>query len=93
MFNELFFRSWWVIAFILFCAILYEYGLMNQHTDLVRLSAHLEVLQKQKKILSAKQVDLQARINSQSDPAWIELILIERLGLVPEGYKKVFFAP
>jgi hypothetical protein len=30
-------------------------------------------------------------INSQSDPAWIELVLFRELGLVPEGAAKVWF--
>lgn len=32
-------------------------------------------------------------INSQSDPAWVELMLMKNLGLVPEGQIKVFFDP
>lgn len=35
--------------------------------------------------------DLQLRIASQNDPAWIEMVLIRELGVVPEGFLKVHF--
>jgi len=35
--------------------------------------------------------DLTCRIASQDDPEWIELVLKEKLGLVPEGETKVIF--
>ena len=37
------------------------------------------------------QRDLKLQVASQSDPAWIELALIKGLGLVPEGYTKIYY--
>lgn len=88
-----FMRSWWVIAFALLCGILYEQGLKKRHDDYIRLSEHLQKLQQEKAEVLAQQQDLQMSINSQSDPAWIELTLMKGLGLVPEGQQKVFFTP
>jgi hypothetical protein len=34
---------------------------------------------------------LQLQIVSQSDPSWIEMILMRDLGVVPEGWLKVHF--
>ncbi|MCE2983850.1 MAG: hypothetical protein LW832_09830 [Parachlamydia sp.] len=48
-------------------------------------------LQKEKRTALKRQEDLQLQINSQSDPAWIELTLMKGLGLVPEGEQKVYF--
>jgi len=31
------------------------------------------------------------QINSESDPAWIELVLMQNLGMVPENQQKVYF--
>lgn len=31
------------------------------------------------------------QINSQSDPAWVELTLIKVLGLIPENHRKIYF--
>jgi hypothetical protein len=36
---------------------------------------------------------LKSRLQLQDDPAAIELALMRRLGLVPEGWTKVYFAP
>jgi hypothetical protein len=35
--------------------------------------------------------DLLLQIESQNDPEWIEMVLKTRLGVVPEGQKKVYF--
>jgi hypothetical protein len=35
--------------------------------------------------------DLELRIASQNDPAWIEMVLVRDLGVVPEGFLKVHF--
>lgn len=34
---------------------------------------------------------LQLHVNSLNDPLWVELVLIEKLGVVPEGHNKVIF--
>lgn len=91
LFREYLLGSWWVVGFILFCAIVYENGLRTREEDALRLASHLEQLHYQKESALATQIDLQTKINSQNDPAWIELILMKNLGLVPEGYQKVFF--
>jgi len=38
-----------------------------------------------------KNEDYHLRLASQSDPAWIEMILMRDLGVVPEGFLKVHF--
>jgi hypothetical protein len=91
LFRKYFLNSWWVIAFAMLCAALYEQGLKERQEDMTRLSAHLHQLQQQKEIALAVQNDLQTKITSQSDRAWIELILMKNLGLTPEGYQKVLF--
>lgn len=91
LFREHLLSSWWVIAFALLCAILYEQGLKGRHEDMVSLSAHLHQLQQQKEAELAIQADLQTKLASRNDPAWIELVLMKNLGLVPEGYQKVSF--
>lgn len=37
--------------------------------------------------------DLALQIRSQQDPAWVEMVLLRELGVVPEGWLKVHFAP
>lgn len=40
---------------------------------------------------NAKREDLLMQIESQSDPAWIELLIKKHLGMVPYGQTKVYF--
>jgi hypothetical protein len=89
--DNLIFKSWWVILFILFCAIAYEWSIYKIDGIYEKLDRHAEELDLQRKSLIHLQEDLKLQVNSQSDPAWIELTLIKELGLVPEGYSKVFF--
>lgn len=63
-------------------SIALEKEVLNQ-----QLTALLEEKEKAMKI----QEKLLLTINSQSDPAWIELVLFRELGLVPEGAAKVWF--
>jgi hypothetical protein len=93
-FKEVFsglFRSWWVIAFMLLCLVLYEQSLKNRESQRLQLKQQWKQLQIDKKSELAKQKDLKLQINSQSDPAWVELILMKGLGLVPENTTKIYF--
>jgi hypothetical protein len=90
-FNKFVVKSCWVIAFSLLCAILYEKALSDRNQDFQALKEQMKHLQKEKRTALKRQEDLQLQINSQSDPAWIELTLMKGLGLVPEGEQKVYF--
>lgn len=90
-FNEAFIRSWWVIGFSLCCFTFYEQGMHGRKQDYTKLYAQYIDLKKDEKIAQTIQQDLSKQINSQSDPAWVELTLMKGLGLVPEGQIKVIF--
>ena len=87
----IFTQSWWVIAFILMCAMLYEHGLKKREALYQQLTDQWLSLQKEKQEALYQQQNLQLQINSQSDLAWMELTLMKGLGLVPEGEQKVYF--
>ncbi len=89
--EHLFFRSWWVIAFILICAILYEQGLKGRETSFQQLKEQQASLFLEKQKSLERQQYFEQQINSQSDLAWLELTLMKGLGLVPENDQKVFF--
>lgn len=84
-------HSWWVILFILGCYMSYEHGLEKKDHDFATLLQQYTELQRKKAALIAQQADLNRQMNSQSDPAWVELILMKGLGLTPEGQTKVLF--
>lgn len=86
-----FLRSWWVLAFLLICAIFYERGLKGRDEEFQKLREQQKQLEQAKEQALATQQDLKRQINSQSDPAYVELLLMKRLGLTPEDQQKVFF--
>lgn len=84
-------KSWWVVLFTLFCYGVYERGSLNLSHDYSTLSTQLNRLQHERRKALAEQAEFKRQINSQSDPAWVELILMRELGLSPEGHTKVYF--
>ena len=89
--EEVFVRSWWVVLFVLICYAVYEQGMIRTKAKAEALRANQMILQEEKLAAMSQQKDLMLQINSQSDPAWIELTLMKGLGLVPEGQTKVYF--
>jgi hypothetical protein len=87
------FRSWWVLLFLLFGIITYNQAIKKKKEEIASLEYRIHEVQKAKEISIAHQEDLLLRIRSQSDPDWIELVLMKELGVVPEGSLKVHFAP
>lgn len=91
---QAFIRNWGSsLCLIFFVAIITERALKRVHDEKISLSAHLSHLKKEKGFAMEKNEKLIKQINSQSDPAWIELVLKKELGLVPEGETKVLFTP
>lgn len=89
--DRLFADWWWVILFILCCYFGYEQGLRKRDRDFVVLLSQYNDLQTKKQLVQEQQEELIRQVNSQSDPAWVELALMKGLGLVPEGQTKVLF--
>lgn len=92
-FRSVFIESWWVLAFILICVILYEQGLKQRDSLYRQLTQKQKELDHDKIEALLKQQNLQLQVNSQADLAWIELTLMKGLGVVPEGQQKVYFYP
>lgn len=84
-------QSWWVILFISMCSIVYSHASHKKNEVIATLDDHLDALTDEKISLLQEKEDLLLQINSQSDPAWIQLTLMKGLGLVPEGQLKVYF--
>lgn len=51
----------------------------------------MQELESERNLALELKSDLALRIQSQSDPAWVELVLMRDLGVVPEGWLKVHF--
>lgn len=91
--ERIFFKSWWLLLFVLGCYMLYEQGMRTRDINYENLFRQWHALQNEKISALAVQEDLLLKINSQSDPAYVELTLMKGLGLVPEGQIKVLFVP
>lgn len=84
-------QSWWVILFLSICSIVYSYAAHKKDEVITILDEQIHVLKQEQKILQQEKDDLLSQVNSQGDPAWIELTLMKGLGLVPQGQWKVYF--
>jgi hypothetical protein len=84
-------RSWWVIAFVALCGVLYLHGVRQKNVTYQEMTGRLQILEIEKAFALAEQEELLLQIQSQSDPAWVEMVLKRNLGLVPEGQTKVYF--
>lgn len=81
---------WWLALFVVATFSLYEQGVYKISCSRTRLRGIQTELEEKIAAAEIKREELQREINSQSDPAWIELTLMRILGLVPEGYTKVY---
>jgi len=91
LFREFFVRSWWVWLFALLCYGVYDYATRRQDRRQERLEEQINAKEEALTKLLTEHDDLERRLQSQSDPAWIEIVLMEQLGVVPEGQTKIYF--
>jgi len=84
-------KSWWVIAFFLLAFCFYERGVKVLEKELSLCCDKEKALLQKIAFQDLKRLDLECQIKSQNDPEWIELELIRVLGVVPDGYTKIYF--
>lgn len=86
-------RFWWVVLFLLLCYMVYERAIKRLDDDKAALNRQWEQLQTQRYDAFALRQRLEREIVSKGDPAYIELLLMQELGLVPQRQVKVLFEP
>ncbi|MEZ5315758.1 MAG: hypothetical protein R3E91_06110 [Chlamydiales bacterium] len=91
LFDEMVFKSWWVILFFFLCYFTYDQAVQHKALEEKKLLKKLQSLEEKKEKLLVKQEDLKLQITSQKDDSFIELTLMKCIGLVPEGQTKVHF--
>jgi len=82
---------WWVILFCLVALGLYAHAMRSRNALLSSLHFRLSEMEKECMLASLEKEEMALQIASQNDPAWIELILLRQVGVVPEGFLKVHF--
>ena len=83
--------SWWVVLFFFIAYLVSLAAFSERNAHIKKLHAQVFDLENQKKNALDLYKSLSNQIESEQDPRWIELILIKKLGLVPEGQIKVRF--
>jgi len=91
LFEEIILKSWWTILFFLLCYFAYDQAVHHKTQEENKLRKKLHLLGLEKEHALDKQEDLKLQIASHEDEGFIELTLMRRLGLVPEGQTKVHF--
>ncbi|HSX37534.1 MAG TPA: hypothetical protein VLE95_01750 [Chlamydiales bacterium] len=86
-----FIQWWWVILFSFVVISIYFHNIQNKKSSLRALSFRLDKMHLEKAIVMQERETFLRQIASQSDPSWIEMILMRDLGMVPEGWIKVHF--
>lgn len=86
-----FFRCWWTILLLLLCYGFYLHAMHKQKALFADLKGKVNLLEDQLVLASDAREDLLLQIQSQSDPAWMEILLKKHLGMVPFGQTKVYF--
>ena len=82
---------WWVICFSITVTCLYFHFVQKKREEILELSTRYDEMKKEKELVFQERESLRLQIESQSDPSWIEMILMRDLGVVPEGWLKVHF--
>jgi len=83
--------SWWMLAFTCFTYMLALKTSHDKERKIAELTHQLASLNVSKKEALLTQRELSAEIESFTDPAWVEMILMKKLGFVPQGHTKVCF--
>ncbi len=89
--KAIFKKSWWAILFVGVLSFVYFQGMHEKSLLLKELQGRLKGLEQEKLLAQQTQEELLMEIQSQTDPAWIELQLMEELGMTPQGAVKVYF--
>lgn len=84
-------KSWWVFGFFVFVYILGLKSFKAKETLMLGLQRQVAFLTEQKDSAFKKKINLQQQIASQQDSAFVEMILMKKLGVVPEGHVKICF--
>lgn len=85
-------RRWaFTFCFVVAVFVVLEMSLNQLEKEAGLLEKQLAGLKIELKNVETEKEYLTRQINSQSDPAWIEMVMKKELGLVPEGQVKIYF--
>ena len=83
--------SGWFFILLAAGGLVYLQAIKGKNQLYSDMMVQLHQLEKQKMEALQVREDLALQIQSQSDPAWVEMVLKRNLGMVREGQVKVYF--
>lgn len=89
--RSFFGQSWWVLALLAIVYLFYLQSIKQKKIVIAKLDAKIETIDMEMRASVDRQKDLKLQIQSQSDPAWIEMTLMKELGVTGQGQQKVLF--
>jgi hypothetical protein len=92
LFPLLFQRNLWFLLLLIASFVVYDFGMKKKNFAIDEIRYRMKALEKEKIKAMALQEDLLLHVNSESDPAYMEMVLMKELGVVPEGKMKVHFS-
>jgi cell division protein FtsB len=81
----------WFFLLLSVGALVYVHAMNNKSHLYEEMTLQLADLTKKKEEALQTREELALQIQSQSDPAWVEMVLKRNLGMVREGQMKVYF--
>lgn len=84
-------NNWWFLLSIVVASFLYSHFISVKKRCLQNLVEEMSKKDQELLVACETRESLQDHLVSQSDPAWVELILMRELGVVPEGWLKIHF--
>ncbi len=91
VFQAAFLKYWWVIAITLISYMIYFQSIQKKILIHTQLLSTLSNLEQDKLNAFEEREDLLLKLDSFSDIEWIQLTLMQKLGVVPEGKIKIQF--
>ncbi len=84
-------KWWWCLLCCFLISLAYLHAIKRKQAALEEISFRFRETEQQLSLAMLEKEDLELRLASQSDPAWIEMVLMREIGVVPEGWMKVHF--
>lgn len=89
--EELIMKSWWLLLFLVITGSIFSNIYAQQNHKYTELKSDLDKLIQAEQKAKQKNLIMRKEIESIQDPDYIELLLKQELGVVPEGQIKVHF--
>ncbi len=86
-----FLKFWWAGLFMLLCYGFYAHGMGQRNRDLRQLEDKRLLLTGQLQEASVLKGELLLEVESQGDPAFVQMVMRKQLGMVAQGDTKVCF--